>query len=133
MGGRTLIAWFRAAALAAAAVVPVFAAAHHSTAMFDAEHPIELTGTVVEWQFDNPHCFIILEVDGESGDRSVWSLEGMSPNVLYRQGWTPDSLQPGDKVVLTVNPLHSGAPGGNYRNLRWADGTPIDPKAARPE
>jgi hypothetical protein len=101
--------------------------------MFDSANPLELTGTVVEWQFDNPHCFIVLDVDGESGDRAVWSLEGSSPNVLYRQGWTPDSLQPGDRIKVTVNPLHSGATGGNYRNLRWADGTPVDPKAGRPE
>lgn len=109
------------------------ASAHHSTAMFDDENPIELTGTVVEWQFSNPHCFIILDVDGEAGERAIWSLEGMSPNVLYRQGWTPESLQPGDRITVTLNPLHSGAPGGNYRNPRWEDGTPIDPKAGRPE
>lgn len=120
-----------AAALGAAAVDPV--AAHHSTAMFDDENPIELTGTVVEWQFENPHVFIVLDVDGEEGERDVWSLEGLSPNVVYRQGWTPESLQPGDRITVTVHPLHSGAPGGNYRNPRWEDGTPIDPREPRPE
>jgi hypothetical protein len=29
-----------------------------------------------------------------------------------------------------VRPLRSGAPGGNYSNPRWADGTPIEPKPA---
>jgi hypothetical protein len=109
------------------------ASGHHSTAMFDADNPIELAGTVVKWQFDNPHCFITLEVTDEQGGVEVWSLEGMSPNVLYRQGWRPDSLRPGDRIVATVNPLHSGAPGGNYRNLRWTDGTAVDPRAGRPE
>lgn len=124
---------FCVAVLSATALLSVRVSAHHSTAMFDDENPIELTGTVVEWQFSNPHCFIILDVDGQSGDMEVWSLEGMSPNVLYRQGWKPDSLRPGDRITLTINPLHSGSPGGNYRDLRWEDGTPIDPKAGRPE
>jgi hypothetical protein len=109
------------------------ATAHHSSAMFDDQNPIELTGTVMAWQFANPHCVILLEVAEESGETTVWTLEGMSPNVIFRQGWRPDSLQPGDRIIATIHPLHSGAAGGNYRNLRWADGTPIDPRDGRPE
>jgi hypothetical protein len=108
------------------------AGAHHSTAMYDAANPIELAGTVLEWQFGNPHCVIMLEVEVD-GEKTVWTLEGMSPNVLFRQGWRPDSLKPGDRLIATVNPLHSGAPVGNYSNVRWADGTPVDPTAGRPE
>ena len=108
------------------------AQAHHSTAMFDSDNPIELSGTVTEWQFTNPHVFLMLEVEGEDGQAAVWALEGMSPNVIIRRGWTPQSLKPGDKVTATVRPLHSGEPGGNYSNLRWEDGSTIDPQAARP-
>lgn len=118
-------------AFAAASIAP--AAAHHSTAMFDDQNPIELSGTVREFQFENPHVFIILEVEGEAGERKVWSLEGLSPNVIYRQGWRPDSLRPGDRISVTVNPLHSGAAGGNYRMPRWEDGTLIDPRMPRPD
>lgn len=120
--------------LAAVAVLAFVqpAAAHHSTAMFDSDNPIELTGTVKEWQFTNPHTFLILEVPDEEGETVEWTLEGLSPNVIYRQGWTPESFQPGDVVTVTVRPLHSGAPGGNYSNPRWEDGTPIDPRAPRP-
>jgi hypothetical protein len=99
--------------------------------MFDADNPIELRGVVVEWQFQNPHCFIMLEVTGEEGQSEVWALEGLSPNVIYRTGWRPDTLRPGDEIIARVLPLHSGAPGGSYRELRWADGTPIDPEAGR--
>tara|TARA_R110000824_G_scaffold288508_5_gene476896 strand:+ start:23143 stop:23541 length:399 start_codon:yes stop_codon:yes gene_type:complete len=110
---------------------PVYA--HHSTAMFDADNPIELAGTIKEWQYSNPHTFIILIVSDENGDDTEWTLEGRSPSAIYRLGWTPNSLQPGDRIMLSVNPLHSGAPGGNYSNIRWHDGTPIDPTLARPE
>lgn len=107
--------------------------AHHSTNMFDSDNPIELAGTVVEWQFSNPHTFIILSVMDDEGEETIWSLEGSSPNGLYRRGWTPDSLQPGDQIIVNVRPLRSGAPGGNFNTLRWEDGTPFDPAAPRPD
>jgi hypothetical protein len=105
------------------------ALAHHSTAIYDSDHPIELAGTVVEWQFVNPHVFIVLEVaDAATGDKKVWNLEGGNTAGLFRRGWTPSTLKPGDRIAVTVRPLRSGAPGGNYSNPRWADGAPIDPK-----
>ncbi len=110
---------------------PVYA--HHSFAMFDADNPIELSGTVVEWQYSNPHTFIILSVIDENGNAVEWSLEGRSPSAIYRLGWTPETLQAGDKVILSVNPLHSGAAGGSYSNARWEDGTLIDPYIPRAE
>src|SRR5690606_212564 len=105
---------------------------HHSTAMFDSNNPIELSGTVVGWQFENPHVFIILAVEDAEGETVVWELEGPNVNGLTRAGWTPATLQPGDELVVTVHPLHSGAPGGSYRNVRWAaSGDPLDPRTAR--
>ena len=105
--------------------------AHHSTAIYDSEHPIELAGTVVEWQFVNPHVFIVLEVaDASTGEKKHWSLEGGNTAGLFRRGWTPNTLKAGDAIMLTVRPLRSGAAGGNYSNPRWADGTPIEPRPA---
>ncbi|MGD8341856.1 MAG: DUF6152 family protein [Gammaproteobacteria bacterium] len=103
--------------------------AHHSTAIYDSENPIELTGSVVEWQFVNPHTMIVLEVTGEDGETTTWSVEGSNTAGLFRRGWTPETLKPGDEIIVTVRPLHSGAPGGNYSNVRWADGTPVDPRS----
>ena len=105
--------------------------AHHSTAIYDSDNPIELVGTVVEWQFVNPHVFILLEVvDATTGDKKVWSLEGGNTAGLFRRGWTPNTLKPGDQIMITVRPLRSGSAGGNYSNPRWADGKPIEPKPA---
>jgi hypothetical protein len=110
-------------------LLPSFVCAHHSTAIYDSENPVELVGTVVEWQFTNPHCFVILEsTDPNSGEITVWSLEGGNTAGLFRRGWTPNTLRPGDKIMVTARLLRSGAPGGNYSNPRWADGTPIDPR-----
>ena len=41
--------------------------AHHSFAMFNQQQPIELVGTVQEFKYVNPHCYIILEVKGTDG------------------------------------------------------------------
>jgi len=102
--------------------------AHHSTAIYDSENPIEIQGTVVEWKFTNPHCFIILDVVAADGTVQTWSVEGGNTSGLFRQGWTPETLKPGDEIMLTVRPLRSGATGGNYSNPRWSDGSGIDPR-----
>lgn len=102
--------------------------AHHSTRMFDSENPIELTGTVIEWQWTNPHTFIMMEGTDEKGETRTWELEGSNTRSMLRRGWNPATLSPGDEIVVTVRPLHSGAPGGSFQDVRWADGTPVQPE-----
>ena len=43
-------------------------AAHHSFAMFDQEHPVEVTGVVKEYKYTSPHSFIILEIKDKDGN-----------------------------------------------------------------
>ena len=105
------------------------ASAHHSTAIYDSDNPVELSGTVVEWKFTNPHCIIELEVRDDSGETVIWSLEGSNTSLLFRRGWTPSTLQAGDKITVRVRPLRSGFTGGNYSNPRWEDGAPVGPRA----
>ena len=107
------------------------ASSHHSTAIYDSENPIELSGTVVEWRFTNPHVIIMLEVTHEGGNTELWSVEGSNTSLLFRRGWTPTTLKAGDRITVRVRPLRSGVPGGNYSNPRWEDGTPILPRSDR--
>ncbi|MEY4641865.1 MAG: hypothetical protein RLZZ227_1859 [Pseudomonadota bacterium] len=101
------------------------ASAHHSTAIYDSEHPVELAGTVVEWKFTNPHCIIVLDVTAADGSVQRWNIEGGNTSGLFRSGWTPATLQPGDQILVTVRPLRSGAFGGNFSNPRRANGEPV--------
>ncbi len=103
------------------------AVAHHSVTMFDREHPIQLIGAVREFKFANPHASIILEVPGKDARPVIWNLEGDSANSLKWDGWSSQTLKPGDELLMTVEPLRSGAPGGFWhaRNTTYKDGTPI--------
>ncbi len=101
--------------------------AHHSFAMFDQEHPIELAGTVKEFRFVSPHTFIFLDVNEGDGSSQLWNLEGGPPSFLARDGWSSKTLKPGDEVQMTVDPLRSGAPGGawNVNKIKYKNGNPI--------
>ena len=101
--------------------------AHHSFAMFDQEHPIDLEGTVRDFKFTSPHTFILLQVKDQDGSATVWNLEGNAPSNLVRDGWSSKTLKPGDEIELTVQPLRSGAPGGQWsaNKVKFKDGQPI--------
>jgi hypothetical protein len=99
------------------------ASAHHSFAMFDRSTEIELEGEVKEFQWTNPHTWTQLLVEGEDGAVVEWSIEGGSPNGLTRQGWKRNSLQPGERITMTVNPLMNGRPGGSIVRAVKADGS----------
>ena len=102
--------------------------AHHSFAMFDREHPVEIAGTVREFRWVSPHTVIILEVKGRDGTITNWTLEGGTPSLLRRSGITARSLKPGDEIVVKVNPLHSGAPGGTWQVVKFSDGRVLAPQ-----
>jgi len=118
-----------AAVCAATIVAAGIARAHHSFAMFDQQHPIEIAGTVVEFRYTNPHSYILIDVkEPDSDDSTVWTLEGPSPNLLSHEGVTADTIKPGDELILTIDPLRTGAPGGSWSpGKTWwlKDGRPL--------
>ena len=120
---------FSTALLAGVALIVTSGAvlAHHSFAMFDQEHPMELAGTVQEFKFTSPHTFGRLEVKGTDGASTVWNLEGASPSALVREGWSSKTLKPGDELKMTIDPLRSGAPGGSWseKKTSFSSGQPI--------
>ncbi|HTC43531.1 MAG TPA: DUF6152 family protein [Steroidobacteraceae bacterium] len=99
------------------------AVAHHSFAMFDQSRQLPLSGTVMEFQWTNPHSFIELDVPKADGTSEVWHIELNSPNNLKRQGWRSSSLKPGDRVLVVINPLRDGQHGGLFLNATLPDGS----------
>ena len=112
-----------AIAATAAAMVAGSAAAHHSTAMFDMQKSVTLSGTIKEFQWTNPHTWIVFEVPNAAGGTDEYGIEGMSPNYLARSGWDKHSLSSGEKVELTIHPLKDGRKGGFNVSVKKPDGT----------
>lgn len=86
--------------------------AHHGNVAYDEQHPITIKGNVTEFVWSNPHCQIYLDVKNDKGDVVAWSVESQSPGILHRNGWTRDSIKPGDHIAVTLVPAKSGAPVG---------------------
>ncbi len=104
------------------------AAAHHSAAMFDASKEITLAGTVKEFQWMSPHCWIQLNVRDASDPSAPtveWGIEMDNPLGLSRHGWKPGTLRAGDEIVVVAHPQRDGSHGAQVVSVARADGTPI--------
>jgi hypothetical protein len=103
--------------LAAITGVIAPASAHHSYAMFDANKLVTLDATVKEFQWTNPHSWLQVMIADDKGVAEEWSLELGPLVVLHRWGWKPHSLNPGDKVKVSLNPLRDGSHGGRLMSI----------------
>lgn len=103
-------------------LVGASAAAHHSFSVFNMQERIEITGVVSNVQWTNPHIWIWVDVTSDDGEVVTWGLEGMSPNFLARRGWTRTTLEVGDEISVSLNPLNSGEPGGMFIRTTTPDG-----------
>lgn len=101
--------------------------AHHSFAIFDHTKTYTLKGTVLSFQWTNPHGYIELDVaDGPKGvDR--YTVELTSINMLRRAGWKSSDVHAGDEVTAIVAPLLNGDPGGLLLELKVPDGRTLVP------
>src|ERR1700736_6782522 len=89
------------------------AAAHHSNAAYDLDHPKTVEGTVKTVNWTNPHITFVIETDAKDAQpANTWVFEVSSPGVLTRSGWTKRSLQPGDHATFRYAPLRDGTLSG---------------------
>lgn len=100
--------------------------AHHAGTMFDETKTTELTGTVKEFQFTNPHAWIQVMVDTPAGQATKeWSVEWGSPNQLSRQGIRPSTFKPGARVTMRIRPMRDGSAAGNFVAAKFDDGKTV--------
>jgi hypothetical protein len=99
--------------------------AHHSqSGEFDNNKPLEFTGTVQAVEWTNPHSYVRVEVKEPSGKVSVYRVEIMAPNGLYRQGWRRDSVKPG--TVVSFKGVHARNPESpNVSGRLFVDGKAV--------
>ena len=107
----------------AAAAFAIQLQAHHSFAMFDHEKKITMSGTLKEFEWTNPHCWLhVSVVDAATGKTAEWSFEMGSIGQIAQQGWKVDSIKPGDKITVEAYPMKDGSRGGQYLAAKLEDG-----------
>jgi len=108
----------------ASLVIAVAALAHHSSAGFS-EAFREVSGTVKEFQFRNPHSWIQVNVTDANGKVTEWSVEWGSPNQLGREGIRPSTFPAGAQVRIRFRPELSGHPIGIFVGAKMSDGKTV--------
>jgi len=114
-------------------VAPV--AAHHGTASFDTSKDLTLKGTVTDWIWANPHCFLKFDAMDDTGTVRNWAVEVSNPTDMTKRGWARSSFKVGDMVTVNLQPVKNGAPIGRLRTVALPDGsslTAMGPPPAAP-
>jgi len=103
------------------AVVPL--SAHHAfAAEFDANKQVKFEATVTKMEWTNPHVWIHVDVKKPDGTVEAWAFEAGTPNVLFRRGFTKNSLLPGTKIVVDGYRAKDGSRRANGRDVTLPDG-----------
>jgi hypothetical protein len=99
---------------------------------FDRKNPVTLTGVVKNFSWQNPHCYIELDVPGKNGETVTWNVEMTAPGYLARAGWKKTDVKPGDKVTVVADPLLTGEPGALFVSITLASGEKLTQRGREP-
>jgi hypothetical protein len=86
--------------------------AHHGAAALDTGKEITVKGTVTEWIWSNPHCFLQFDAKDDTGAVRNWAVETQNPTTMTQRGWSRTSFKAGDEVTVTLEPVKNGQPIG---------------------
>ena len=109
-------------ALVVAATAEPVSAHHAFAAEFDSNRPVSFKATVTKVEWVNPHVWIHVDVKGPDGKVEPWAIEGGTPNVLFRRGFTKQSLTAGTQIAIDGYRAKDGTRRANGRDLTFADG-----------
>lgn len=103
--------------------------AHHSAVMFDDQNEVTLTGTVKEFQYTNPHSWLLVDVKNDDGSVTTWGFEAEGPSTLMRAGIRPSDFKPGTELTITGHPMKDGRPAAAWLHATRGDGKEFNPRA----
>ena len=107
-------------------VSPGIARAHHSVAgFFDPASQVEIEGIVQKVSWRNPHTVFLIDVAGESGDITTWTIESGALGVLRSRGLAREFVQPGDHVRILGDSSLRSRPELFARNMLLGNGKEV--------
>ena len=119
-------------ALAAVLLLPAGYAtprAHHSGAMFEETNTITVEGVVREFQYTNPHSWLLVDVTGKDGRVTTWGFEAEGPSTLQRAGIRPGDFKAGTRLTITGRPMKDGRPAAAWEHaVRASDVKKFNPR-----
>jgi hypothetical protein len=124
----------KAVALAAVGLLAVSATAfaHHGAAVYDTTKSILVKGTVTDWIWANPHCWLKVDAKDESGEAVHWIIENQAPVNIANYGWSKATFKSGDEVIVEVQPYRNqsaSAPIGRFNGRVTINGQTFKSKS----
>jgi len=116
LGGLGCVAWLAATQ------------AHHASVMFEEEREITLEGVVREFQYTNPHSWLLVDVTDEHGNVTTWGFEAEGPSTLMRRGIRVGDLPQGTRLTISGRPMKDGRPAAAWTRAVRADGAVFSPR-----
>jgi Family of unknown function (DUF6152) len=103
--------------------------AHHSLAgVYDMKKEMEMSGSVEQIKFVNPHGSLSIAVKNPDGSTTEWVLTLGSATALAQRGigkTGPNALRTGDKITVKFLPARDGSPLGFLKTVIMPDGRVI--------
>lgn len=100
--------------------VPLFA--HHGNASLDVGKKVTVKGTVTQWLWANPHCWLKFDVKDASGNVVNWVAETNNAADMMEKGWSKQTFKVGDEVTVTLEPVKNGKPAGKVLEVILPNG-----------
>ena len=104
--------------------------AHHSSIQYTRATEVEVSGTIKEFQYTNPHSWLFVDVVDKTGQTVAWGFEAEGPSTLLRNGIKISSLKPGEKITVKGYPLSDGRPAALLISVAKADGSVLSSNAS---
>jgi uncharacterized protein DUF6152 len=96
--------------------------AHHGAAALDTGKEVTLKGTVTEWIWSNPHCFLQFDAKDDTGMVRNWAVETQNPTAMTQRGFSRTLFKAGDEVTVIIEPVKNGQPIGRLLTVVLATG-----------
>ena len=124
---------FAVGLFAGALAAPALLEAHHSGVMFEDKKEVTLQGVVKQFQFTNPHSWLLVDVTGPDGTVTTWGFEAEGPSTLLRNHVRLTDFAAGTTLTITGHPMKDGRPAALWIKAVRADGVKFYPRGRNPQ